>query len=77
MKKLCFSVFLLVLGAAFTSLKAAQPENAEFPGVGRPKPAEYEAAGLRSWTRPSARSWMSLFLLRCREQCKVSASGRR
>jgi hypothetical protein len=47
MKKLYLTAFFLVLGAGFTSLKAAPPENPEFPGVEKAMtPADYEAAGL-------------------------------
>lgn len=48
MKKLYLIAFLLVLGAGLAPLKAAQPENSEFPGVEKAMtPADYEAAGLQ------------------------------
>jgi hypothetical protein len=48
MKNICLVAFLLVLGSGFASLKAAQPENPEFPGLQKAMtPADYEAAGLQ------------------------------
>jgi hypothetical protein len=48
MKRPYLIAFLFVLGAGFAPLKAAQPENPEFPGVEKAMtPADYEAAGLQ------------------------------
>jgi acetylornithine/succinyldiaminopimelate/putrescine aminotransferase len=48
MKNLYLAAFLFVLGTGFVSLNAAQPEQAEFPGVEKAmKPSDYEAAGLQ------------------------------
>src|SRR5476649_733351 len=62
MKKLYLTAFFLVLGAGFTSLKAAQPENPEFPGVEKAmKPADYEAAGLQKLD-PAERTKLDEFI---------------
>jgi hypothetical protein len=62
MKKLYLTAFLLVLGAGFTSLKAAQPENSEFPGVEKAMtPADYEAAGLQKLD-PAERAKLDEFI---------------
>jgi len=62
MKKLCFTAFLLVLGFGFTPLKAAQPENPEFPGLQKAMtPADYEAAGL-SKLEPAERAKLDEFI---------------
>jgi hypothetical protein len=47
MRRFSCAAFIVVWVAGFTALKAAQPENPEFPGVQKAMtPAEYEAAGL-------------------------------
>ena len=62
MKKLYLIAFLVVLGAGFAALKAAQPENPEFPGVEKAmKPAEYEAAGLQKLD-PAERAKLDEFI---------------
>jgi hypothetical protein len=62
MKKLYLTAFFLVLGVGFTSLKAAQPENPEFPGVEKAMtPAEYEAAGLQK-LGPAERAKLDQFI---------------
>ena len=62
MKKLYLSAFLLVFGAGFTSLKAAKPENPEFPGVEKAMtPADYEAAGLQKLD-PAERAKLDEFI---------------
>lgn len=62
MKKLYLTAFFLVLGAGFTSLKAAQPENPEFPGVEKAMtPADYEAAGLQKLD-PAERTKLDEFI---------------
>ena len=48
MRRFSFAAFVIVWVVGFTALKAAEPENAEFPGVEKAmKPADYEAAGLQ------------------------------
>lgn len=48
MRRFSFAAFVIVWVAGFTALNAAEPENAEFPGVEKAmKPADYEAAGLQ------------------------------
>ena len=62
MKKICLTAFLLALLSAFTPLKAAEPENPEFPGVEKAmKPAEYEAAGLQK-LEPAERAKLDEFI---------------
>jgi hypothetical protein len=62
MKKLYLTAFFLVLGAGFTSLKAAQPENPGFPGVEKAMtPADYEAAGLQKLD-PAERAKLDEFI---------------
>lgn len=62
MKKICLIAFLLVLGSGFTSLKAAQPENPEFPGLQKAMtPADYEAAGLQK-LEPAERAKLDEFI---------------
>jgi len=62
MKKLYLTAFFLVLGAGFTSLKAAQPENPEFQGVEKAMtPADYEAAGLQKLD-PAERAKLDEFI---------------
>jgi hypothetical protein len=62
MKKRHFSVFFLVLGAGFTALNAAQPENPVFPGVQKAMtPADYEAAGLQKLD-PAERAKLDEFI---------------
>ena len=62
MKKLYRTAFFLVLGVGFTSLKAAQPENPEFPGVEKAMtPADYEAAGLQKLD-PAERAKLDEFI---------------
>jgi hypothetical protein len=62
MKKLYLTAFLLVLGAGFTPLRAAQPENPEFPGVEKAMtPADYEAAGLQKLD-PAERTKLDEFI---------------
>ena len=54
------AIFLLALG--FTSLKAAEPANPEFPGVEKAmKPADYEAAGLQK-LEPAERAKLDEFI---------------
>jgi hypothetical protein len=62
MKKLYLTAFFLVLGAGFMSLKAAKPENPEFPGVEKAMtPADYEAAGLQKLD-PAERAKLDEFI---------------
>jgi hypothetical protein len=62
MKNICLIGFLLAFGSAFTSLKAAQPESAEFPGVQKAmKPADYDAAGLQK-LEPAERAKLDEFI---------------
>ena len=62
MKTLYLTAFFLVLGAGFTPLGAAQPENPEFPGVEKAmKPADYEAAGLQKLA-PAERAKLDEFI---------------
>jgi hypothetical protein len=62
MKKLCFTAVLLVLGSGFTPLKAAQPENPEFPGLQKAMtPADYDAAGLQK-LEPAERAKLDEFI---------------
>ena len=62
MKHTCLAAFLLVLGSGFTSLKAAQPENPEFPGLQKAMtPADYEAAGLPK-LEPAERAKLDEFI---------------
>ncbi len=62
MKKLYRTAFFLVLGVGFTSLKAAPPENPEFPGVEKAMtPADYEAAGLQKLD-PAERAKLDEFI---------------
>ena len=62
MKKLYLTAFFLLLGAGFTSLKAARPENPEFPGVEKAMtPADYEAAGLQKLD-PAERAKLDAFI---------------
>lgn len=62
MKKLYLAAFFLVLGVGFTLLKAAQPENPEFPGVAKAMtPADYEAAGLQKLD-PAERAKLDAFI---------------
>ena len=62
MKKICLTAFLLALGFGFMSLKAAQPENPEFPGLQKAMtPADYEAAGL-SKLEPAERAKLDEFI---------------
>ncbi len=62
MKQLYCAAFCLVLGAGFTSLKAAKPENPEFPGVEKAMtPADYEAAGLQKLD-PAERAKLDEFI---------------
>ena len=64
MKKLYLTAFLLVLGTGFVSLRAAQPEQPEFPGVEKAmKPADYEAAGLQKLD-PAERAKLDEFIRR-------------
>jgi hypothetical protein len=62
MKKLCHTALLLALGACFSSLKAAPPENPEFPGLEKAMtPADYEAAGLQK-LEPAERAKLDEFI---------------
>jgi hypothetical protein len=62
MKKLHLAAFFLVLGVGFTSLKAAQSENPDFPGVAKAMtPADYEAAGLQKLD-PAERAKLDAFI---------------
>ena len=62
MKNICLTLFLLVLGSGFASLKAAQPENPEFPGVQKAMtPADYDAAGLQK-LEPAERAKLDEFI---------------
>jgi hypothetical protein len=48
MKHFSLAALVMVWVAGFTALKAAQPENPEFPGVEKAMtPGDYEAAGLQ------------------------------
>ena len=56
------TTLFLVLGIGFTSLKAAQPSNQEFPGLEKAmSPADYEAAGLRKLD-PAERAKLNEFI---------------
>lgn len=62
MKKICLTAFLLALASGFTSLKAAEPENPEFPGLQKAMtPADYEAAGLQK-LEPAERAKLDEFI---------------
>lgn len=62
MKKICLTAFLLALVSGFTSLKAAEPENPEFPGLQKAMtPADYEAAGLQK-LEPAERAKLDEFI---------------
>ena len=62
MKKICLTAFLLALGSGFAMLKAAEPENPEFPGVQKAmKPEEFEAAGLQK-LEPAERAKLDEFI---------------
>lgn len=62
MKNICLTLFLLVLGSEFASLKAAQPENPEFPGLQKAMtPADYDAAGLQK-LEPAERAKLDEFI---------------
>jgi hypothetical protein len=62
MKRFSFIAFLLVLLAGFNSLRAAESENPEFPGVQKAmKPADYEAAGLQK-LEPAERAKLDEFI---------------
>ena len=62
MKNICLTVFLLFLGSGFAALKAAQPENPEFPGVQKAMtPADYDAAGLQK-LEPAERAKLDEFI---------------
>jgi hypothetical protein len=56
------SAIIVVWLAGFTVLKAAQPENPEFPGMEKAMtPAEYEAAGLKKLD-PAERAKLDEFI---------------
>lgn len=62
MKPNCFAALLLVSSVAFFPLKAAQPEEREFPGVKQVMtPSEYEAAGLQKLD-PAERAKLDNFI---------------
>ena len=62
MKIRSLTASFLVLGFGLASLKAAEPENPEFPGLEKAmKPAEYEAAGLQK-LEPAERAKLDEFI---------------
>ena len=62
MKKICLAASLLILGSGFIQLKAAKPEDPEFPGVQKAMtPSDYEAAGL-SKLEPAERAKLDEFI---------------
>jgi len=72
MKHFSLAALVIVWTAGFTALKAAQPENPEFPGVEKAmKPADYEAAGLQKLD-PAERAKLDDFI-----RNYVSASNER
>jgi hypothetical protein len=72
MRHFSLAAFVLVWVAGFAGLKAAQPENPEFPGVEKAmKPADYEAAGLQKLD-PAERAKLDDFI-----RNYVSASNER
>jgi hypothetical protein len=61
MKTICVIAFSVLVGAGLT-LKAAEPENPEFPGLEKAMtPADYEAAGLQK-LEPAERAKLDAFI---------------
>jgi hypothetical protein len=62
MKHFSLAALVMVWVAGFTALKAAQPENPEFPGVEKAMtPGDYEAAGLQK-LEPAERAKLDEFI---------------
>jgi hypothetical protein len=62
MKKLSFTAFVFFAAAGFAPLKAAAPENPEFPGLEKAMtPEDYEAAGLQK-LEPAERAKLDGFI---------------
>jgi hypothetical protein len=60
--KTIYLIALILLGVRLTSLKAAEAENPEFPGVEKAMtPGDYEAAGLKK-LEPSERAKLDEFI---------------